>query len=744
MEVSPEIYAWLTSLNIIEPFTETEKNESNSFYIPENIVEALFEGHYFDVMILNLQDAYNKYFNKRKNCEPKLKELAFKEKKYDRISNKTKLNNWNVINNALQFFDLKYSKNDINKIMNKNNDMLLKVIQKIFTTINQLLKYTKKDYDFENINNSSNSYIKENKMKNNIDKNKKYSNNKNNSFEKTNKLLTPTKNNKSNNKNIDDNSNSKSLNDKSFKNINENNISNEINNKSFQDILSSKKPLTEYVDIKKLSVNTLYENCETALEFFIISLSKNFDIKPSESIGLLSNNRQYLSVLCKSGINGNYITIKKWLEDLQMNFDILLKLIMKYEDSIYMSYCIIGTALCSKNLDVSTHSIELLFQLYKNFGLNVPWFIKFGINSFIFVFIKHNTKISYFLNAMSEFIKSNEVLFFQEIKNNINIDSDYKTIILDLMPTLIPHVTKNNNQTFKKIFLDFLYDVCLHEESKLTYSSSIICETFFYFHDKIDDDIENKIILFFKKCIRSFCSNTYGSTIEKIFVLITKISKSYNQYAPGILKCLVSLFIDMYDDVIRREIFLINFENFLNEQKQVPLDIFFDPYINKIKTSNGYNLCDFNFLLKIIDHPRLGVKDIINIINFLLNVSIKKNVFNRCAIFVMEKILNEFYPNIKDQDQIKSISTILIAHINQVLDICLLNENEDINNEYLLEMSYIIIQYNIEEVKLAVKDKIKEFAKKYYNKYGSHSEICLGMLKKFEDFSNILNEIEKN
>ena len=93
MEVSPEIYAWLTSLNIIEPFTETEKNESNSFYIPENIVEALFEGHYFDVMILNLQDAYNKYFNKRKNCEPKLKELAFKEKKYDRISNKTKLNN---------------------------------------------------------------------------------------------------------------------------------------------------------------------------------------------------------------------------------------------------------------------------------------------------------------------------------------------------------------------------------------------------------------------------------------------------------------------------------------------------------------------------------------------------------------------------------------------------------------------------------------------------------------------------
>ena len=114
----------------------------------------------------------------------------------------------------------------------------------------------------------------------------------------------------------------------------------------------------------------------------------------------------------------------------------------------------------------------------------------------------------------------------------------------------------------------------------------------------------------------------------------------------------------------------------------------------KIKITSDYNLCDFNFLLKIIDHPRLGFKDMINIINFLLNVSMKKNVFNRCAIFVMEKILTELYQNLKDQEEIKSISTLLISHINQVLDICLLNENEDINNEFLLEMSYIIIQYN--------------------------------------------------
>ena len=38
MEVSPEIYAWLTSLNIIEPFSQLEKEDIKMYYIPENIV----------------------------------------------------------------------------------------------------------------------------------------------------------------------------------------------------------------------------------------------------------------------------------------------------------------------------------------------------------------------------------------------------------------------------------------------------------------------------------------------------------------------------------------------------------------------------------------------------------------------------------------------------------------------------------------------------------------------------------
>ena len=261
MEVSPDVYAWLTSLNIIDPFSEINENGSNTYSISENKVEALFEGHYFDIMILNLQEAYNKYYNNRKNCEPKLKELVFKEKNYPKISSKTRIYNWNVINDALDFFNLKFSKNDLNKILNKNTDALLKIIMKIFNTITKLLKYTKKEYNniVENKTNKENRNYLPNinwKKNNNDNINKKLNNNsKNNkSFEEENSILTSNKKEltkKRNNKNSKNNDfKPNSLNEENLKDINENNNS-EINNNSIQDILSSKKPLTECIQHMK-------------------------------------------------------------------------------------------------------------------------------------------------------------------------------------------------------------------------------------------------------------------------------------------------------------------------------------------------------------------------------------------------------------------------------------------------------------------------------------------------------------
>ena len=792
MEVSPEIYAWLSALNIIDPFNETNRNGMNNYFIPENTLNSLFNGEYIDLLIYDLQEAYNKYYDIRKDCSQKLKDLVFKEKNFDKISEKTKLNNWNVINDALKIFGIKYSKNELNKVVSGNSSILLKIIGNIFNTVTQLLKYTKKDTNKDN-----NGLKNKNKsMRENLNLNLNFNPNlKSNTSlnESNNKLLQKENNSRLNSsrnnetfKNINMNKNnsltslnSNNNNYNSLNNLISNNTDRNNNNENIQnlqnitniqnlqsiinkdnnnnDILNNNRPLTEYVDIDKLSEDTLYNNCTSTLEFFIVSLCKNFKIKPIQAIGLLSNNRQYLSVMCLSGINGNYISIKKWLEDLQINYDILLKLIFKYEDGVYMTYCIIGTALCSKNLDISIYAVDLLSQLYKNVGINNDWFIKIGINSFFFTFIKHSDKILYFLNIMCELIKNNDSIFFNEIKNKINNDDEYKTLIFDIIPNMIEVSKKLDNKIFFNNFKTFVFDICLHEEIRLTYSCSILCECFFYYYQMIDTNLANKINLFFKKCLRSNNSNIYGSTISKIIVLINRLGRLYNQYAPPLYKCLVSLFIEMYDELQKREIFLLNFENFLMEHKEMPIDILLEPYLNKLKNTKNYNLCDFLFLSKILQHPRIEYNDILNMINFLLCVSFDNIVFNRCAIFIMEKILNDFIPNIyMDDRQIEDLSILFIDYISQAFEAYIISENNNFNgnvyqnnileedkNEYLLEMSYLIIQKNFGDVNYCIKIKIIEVAQKYYYDHKRHSGILLGMLKKYDDFGNILFEIEQ-
>ena len=783
MEVSPEVYAWLSALNIIEPFNVPNKNGMNSYFIPETILNSLFNGEYIDLMLLDLQKAYDKYYNIRKDCSPKLKELVFKEKNFDNISEKTRLNNWNIINDALKIFDEKIQKIELDRVVSKNNNALLKIMSNIFNVISRYLKYSKRDTNKDNksiINKTKN--IRDNsKLNLNLNfSNQKISNSKNISnvnninsktieIENNTKLLNKSQSEilKNINKNYSDssfNNNINSLNNlisNESNNINENIMNdinkNDINSNDANIILNEKRPLIEYLDVEKLSENILYENCSSTLEFFIVSLCKNFQLKPTQAIGLLSNNRQYLSVLCRSGINGNYIVIKKWLEDLQINYDILLKLIFKYEDGVYMTYCIIGTALCSKNYDISLYAVDLLRQLYKNVGLNNDWFIKIGINSFFFVFIKHSDKLLYFLNIMVELIEKDDSIFFNEIKNKIINDDEYKTLIFDILPNIISVSKKLDNKNFFNNFKNFVFSLCIHEEKKLTYSCSILCDCFYYYYQMIDNDLINNIILFFKKCLRSKNSNIYGSTIAKIFVLIDNLGRVYNQYAPSLYKFLISIFMEMYDDLQRREIFLINFQTFLIEHKQIPLDIFLEPYMDRLKNCENYNLCDFYFLFKILEHPRIEYNDLINIINFLLSISLNHILYNKCICFILEKILIDFIPKAKFDDiQLDELSILFIDYINQILEIYIMNqnnisngniiennENEYDQNEILLEVAYIIIKNTFGEVNNCLKIKLIECDKIFYDNNKRHSGILLGMLKTYEDFGNILFEIEQ-
>ena len=813
MELPPEVYAWMCSLNIIDPFSETKSNQTNTnnlsnYYISEDLLESLFKGEHIDTMILDLQEAYNKYFDNKKDCSIKLSELIFKEKNYPKVSDKIKFENWLIINEALKYFDIKYSYNELNKIVSGNKTVLLKVIKNICNTSKQYLKYTKHDprtdkktttkkgkiglnlnMNFSNNNNNTNNDNKKNEKKNN---------NTINTILNITQSSTTNPNQKNYN-NLSDNNNLDALITNNNDNISENNnsINNILNNNKNAD--SFPEITSDSIDIEKISPNKLYEKCTSPLEFFVVSLCKNFKIKPVQAIGLLSNNRHYLSVLCSLGLKNDYAPVKKWLEDLQINFDVLSKLIDKFKiDGIYMSYCIFGTALCSKDLDISVYAIDLINSLFKKYDINKDWLIKYGINSFIFTFIKHKDKIVFFLDNFIELIKKDQKIFFDEIKHRIEEDEEYKTLMYDVFYDIIDVLNRLNNGIFKKSLYEYvLNDLCLHEEKKLTYSCSLLCKIFSVYYEIIDDDLVNKILLYFKKCIRNNIECIYSTPIIQIFILIRSLSKSYNKNGPVLYKFLVNLFIEMFNIIQKREIFLLNFMNFFHRLQQVPVDIFFNPYLKEIKENKNYELCDFSFLNKIVLHPRIELEDLRNIITFLFDVNLENdNYYKRCAILVLENIMKNRLPFIDMNEQQKEDFTILFTdYINNSIDTFMNkmnnynnfdnnnyinnikdnrnrvtvdemfgvssnndnnNENENDNkvneqavNKYesleeILEMPYIIMKYSFGNVNLYVQENIIISGKRYYKSYNKLSGILLGMLKNYQDFGNILYEIEQN
>jgi len=90
MEANPEIYACLTSLNIINPFLSGEDDNIYNYVIPEKTINLLLEEKYMDIILKHLQDAYNKFCKLKMHFISKMKELkeiGKTKKTYQTVSN---------------------------------------------------------------------------------------------------------------------------------------------------------------------------------------------------------------------------------------------------------------------------------------------------------------------------------------------------------------------------------------------------------------------------------------------------------------------------------------------------------------------------------------------------------------------------------------------------------------------------------------------------------------------------------
>ena len=727
MEVTPEMYAWLTDLNIINPFSSLKSSVVGSFVIPEKTIQLMIGGKYFDIILTTLQSAYNKFYKLKLNYLTKLSDLKEISEDQEYISNSVKYANWHLINEMLNQFGISYSEEQINQIINGDRDFLLKVITQVYYLCNQFLK----DRGGKD------------------DKNKKSDNNSEKSDDKDGNNNLNIKINKEKDKEKDKESN---LNDKSL--ITDKDFDNEAVNKKTNIKSEIKNKNNDTVNINNIDPNKNFDECTTALEFFILSLCKNMDMKPRQAVALLSNNRKYLSIICNKGIKGDFTKIKKWINDLNLNFEIMMKLINISDDGLNISFGTIGSALVCNDEEIPILCAQLLNKINNNSKMNWEWFKNEGIDLMIYAIIKTELDSDklILMNILYDFIKDNFRDFFLELRKKLA--TSQKKTIFEFLSNIIPF-SKKLNTTFARELKEFIFDVCMNEKDDLSISVTLISDALYYL-SPVDDELVDKVINFFKKCVRSDIKSIYSTSIAQIINLMDKFGKDKNKYGPQLYKNLVFLFLEGYNNEEKREFFLENFEKFFNDEQQVPIDIFLEPYINQLNSADNYTLCDFEFLFKMIEHPRIESKDIPLILKFIFKVILKNMYYSRTANIILSLIFEKQLIQQKcTPEDLEKVSEIFENFIKKALEEFMKSvkpkqknnkskeAKEPKENKTLLETPYDILSEDLFNLNEKIHEDLIKCIKEYRKLKNKNSNGLLAMLWFYPEHDDILLNLEE-
>ena len=656
MKVTPEIYAWLASLNIIKPYESISKDLVKDFLIPEKTISSLLLGKNMDLIIQPLQRAFNKFNHVQKDYISKLNNLKQIPENQEYISftylNKIKYENWKIIFEVLSKFDLQFTETEIYLLVNNDKDQLKEIITKIYEEYNKL---------------------------------------------------------------------------------------------AFEGEADIRKK-DSILNISNLDSDKNYNECNSLLELITLSLSKNMNLKPRQAIALLSNNRKYLKKVCINGYIFDFQLLKNWLSDLFDNKKLLIKLTKNSEDGLNIFYETIGTILYCKDLDISLKAGELLSIIKNKIKMNWKWLYNEGISAFIFILNKESLLYKKeFLKLFSSLISGLSSFFFDEIKKKYYLGE--KKLIYDFLNNIIIEAV-DMEKDFANNLRTFIYEICLSKTNDISFNLSILSETFFNFYP-IEEKYVNKIFSYFKSCIKNGSGNIFSTGIMQLFILMNRFGAIKNKYAPQLYKIIVQLFLETYDNIIKREIFLENFDKFFNENKEIPIDIFLVPYLEKLNSCQNYSLCDFLFLLKIVEHPRIEGKDIADVIQFILYVCLYNLKYSRCANLILSLIFEKelITKNQNDDESFKTfnineLENQFVDFINKAIDSYMGNIFKK-DNKIILETPYEIMTQNFSNVNLRIKNKVINCVKKFRQLKGLHSSGLLAMLWYYSDHDDIMMTIEE-
>jgi len=374
----------------------------------------------------------------------------------------------------------------------------------------------------------------------------------------------------------------------------------------------------------------------SVLEFIIVAICKSMSLNSKQAAALLTDNKKYLiHILTKGLTNKNFEPVIFFYQSILGNIDYFMKLLEinsiaypnQISKNIELSLSTFKPGLLSKNMEVVFICSRLLSKIalecIENNLISAAWdwFISpnGGLEGCLLCFKKHNDASEVVVTLMNNFGRFHIYeLFTVYLKQFLQSDGAYFTFVSDILPTFsklsnfCDEFEKNN---LKKFFLDYILEVSrspnLNERIK---SALFLAEILISFSIYFTSEEENyRILSIFKSLYKDNNHLVQFTSICQLFRVLLVFSSERNTFVPIIYKTLIFCFIEYHHDLAIRELMLSNFSYLFKVVLSIPVGIMVEPYVKQIQYNLGktyyFNLNDISFLTTVARHPRYNVKE---------------------------------------------------------------------------------------------------------------------------------------
>ena len=397
-----------------------------------------------------------------------------------------------------------------------------------------------------------------------------------------------------------------------------------------EDIVDLDALTDEVAQLKQLN------QTRSVLEFIIVAICKSMSLNSKQAAALLTDNKKYLiHILTKGLSNKNFEPVLYFYQNVLGNIDYFIKLLEinsiaypnQISKNIELSLSTFKPGLLSKNMEVVFISSRLLSKIalecIENNLISAAWdwFISpnGGLEGCLLCFKKHNDASEVVVTLMNNFGRFHIYeLFTVYLKQFLQSDGAYFTFVADILPTFsklsnfADEFEKNN---LKGFFLEYILEVSrspnINERIKC---SLFLAEIWINFSIYFNSDEENyRILSIFKTLYKDNNHLVQFTSICQLFRVLLVFSSERNSFVPIIYKSLIFNFIEYHHDLSIRELMLNNFSYLFKMILSIPVGIMVEPYVKQIQYNLGktyyFNMNDISFLTTISRHPRYNVKE---------------------------------------------------------------------------------------------------------------------------------------